>query len=661
MLPRLVQKKASACKQEGSRQYTKAASFYIWLLRTYKVFNWGDMVSLRALAVFLEFSRVVTNTAALWKQLQQVHQGKAYTELEELRDTLCRELEDVRKEVIKRGTADTDIFDKAILQLRVLSSMMSRLGDWEEFATENSSSTSVEFERKKAEAEPKAKKAEDELIQWGTLGFSQLHAAVVNESADSWKYTELQIASRSNASGQGQLDIFDRTPLHYISTRTKLKHLDQKDVTMLKRVLYNTGFPRPEEGYLNMKDLVGLTPFHYAVWLNNVHAMKALVDLKCDINVQGIDGMSALHFAAATGFKDSTRTILEELGDSVDDIVDNYHRTALHWAVISGATDVAAELLDKGASITVKDKYRRTPVHLTLFTRPKRGDKSCQLLQLFRDKRPTEFMQAIKAQDDDGCTVLHLGAKAGRLPIIEQVIDSKTSAEREQLAQPPEAPGPAGGPKAKPGKAPGVVNIRDNRGRTALSFAAEGGYKDVVQYLLNSGAGVGPKDRSKRSPLYWALVNGEQDVMQLLMKDIRSRKIEVKRQFVKTMNRSAHESADIDGNWRNDKGQSPLSWAAGNGHEEAVLLLLDEQDASGRGEPTGTATPLAPTLGSALREAPREPGFITSENPKTPPAPAATPHRQVITSPSTAHYMKAQEAATYNPGNPGRNSTTRYG
>ena len=524
--------------------------------------------------VFLEFSRTVHSTVALWKQLEQVHQGKAYAELEKVKDSLDRELEDVKEQTRKRHISDIPTLDEVILQLEVMSSMMNRLSNWRGPAAGYSSSTGVGLEEGNTR-----NKAEDELIQRQRLGFSALHAAVVNESTNNWEYTELsELARRSNKERQGHFDIFDRTPLHYISTRTNLKY---EDITMLVKVLSDAGFHMPTEGYLDMTDLIGLTPLHYAVYLKNVAAIKALLRLKCDINVRGIDGISALHLAAATGFKDSTTAILEGLEDSVDDIVDNRGRTALHWAVISGATEVAEALLDNGASITVKDKYRRTPVHLTPFTAPtEHNNVSGELLQLFIDKKQTEFIRATKERDDDGCTVLHLGAKAGRLAIIKRVIEGKTSAEQQQSDLSPGMPAPA---QMKLGKV-GTVDISDNHGRTALSFAAEGGEEDIAQYLLDAGARVDLKDDSKRSPLYWAVVKKHTDVMKLLMKHIRERMPVEKlrdqntldmRQFPDTK-KSEHTSEGFDLNLHNDKGQSLLLWAARNGHEEAVLLLLDK-------------------------------------------------------------------------------------
>ena len=57
------------------------------------------------------------------------------------------------------------------------------------------------------------------------------------------------------------------------------------------------------------------------------------------------------------------------------------------------------------------------------------------------------------------------------------------------------------------------VNAKDNNGMTPLHFAADGGYKDVVELLLHSKADVHTKTHDGKTALQLA---GRKDVAELL-------------------------------------------------------------------------------------------------------------------------------------------------
>jgi len=120
-------------------------------------------------------------------------------------------------------------------------------------------------------------------------------------------------------------------------------------------------------------------------------------------------------------------------------------------------------------------------------------------------------------------------------------------------------------------------------GRTALSWAAESGHEGVVKLLLGGqfadsgsigrwwrntwramtliivGKYVNPSslDNRGQTPLLWAARNGHGRTVELLLK-----------------------LEDVSPDGPDNRGRSPLSWAARNGHGGVVKLLLEQKDVS---------------------------------------------------------------------------------
>jgi ankyrin repeat protein len=62
------------------------------------------------------------------------------------------------------------------------------------------------------------------------------------------------------------------------------------------------------------------------------------------------------------------------------------------------------------------------------------------------------------------------------------------------------------------------VDIKDYRGRTPLSWAAEFGREGIVKLLLHTGkVDVGSKDNEGLTPLCWATQNDHEEVVEMLL------------------------------------------------------------------------------------------------------------------------------------------------
>ncbi|KAH8587086.1 hypothetical protein B0O99DRAFT_527429 [Bisporella sp. PMI_857] len=96
------------------------------------------------------------------------------------------------------------------------------------------------------------------------------------------------------------------------------------------------------------------------------------------------------------------------------------------------------------------------------------------------------------------------------------------------------------------------IDLKNDAGRTRLSFAAETGDLEAAKILLNKGASIDMVDEDGQTPLLWAADNGHEALVQLLLDQ--DARIEAADQIY---------------------GRTPLSWAASKGHLGVVQLLLD--------------------------------------------------------------------------------------
>jgi ankyrin repeat protein len=84
-----------------------------------------------------------------------------------------------------------------------------------------------------------------------------------------------------------------------------------------------------------------------------------------------------------------------------------------------------------------------------------------------------------------------------------------------------------------------------------LHLAAYFGVQEAANALLKHAQSLDLKDNYGRTPLSWAAENGHETVVKLLL---------------------ATGKVDVD--LKDIHGRTPLSWAAGNGHEAVITSLL---------------------------------------------------------------------------------------
>ena len=130
------------------------------------------------------------------------------------------------------------------------------------------------------------------------------------------------------------------------------------------------------------------------------------------------------------------------------------------------------------------------------------------------------------------------------------------------------------------------LNTKDGWGRTPLLWAVEQGHEAVVKLLLESGADLESKDEEfGQTPLLWAVIYGNEAVVKLLVE--KGAGLESKDTFGQTpLSLAAKEGKEAmvkllvekgaDVEYKNIYDRTPLSLVAEYGHEAVIKLLLEE-------------------------------------------------------------------------------------
>jgi len=140
------------------------------------------------------------------------------------------------------------------------------------------------------------------------------------------------------------------------------------------------------------------------------------------------------------------------------------------------------------------------------------------------------------------------------------------------------------------------VNQRDDAGMTPLKWAARCGREKVVELLLQQ-EDIQPDMRDKdegRTALLYAARNGHEEVVKLFLGPQFVNPGTIGRlwgapQVVGKLFNRRYVNPDARDGW---DGRTPLSWAAGNGHEGVVKLLLGRKDVKPDSSDKSGRTPL---------------------------------------------------------------------
>ena len=149
------------------------------------------------------------------------------------------------------------------------------------------------------------------------------------------------------------------------------------------------------------------------------------------------------------------------------------------------------------------------------------------------------------------------------------------------------------------------ANLKDEDGRTPLSWAAGEGREAIVRLLLErEDVQADSKDEDGQTPLSWAVERGHEAIVRLLLEreDVQAdSKDEDGRMLLSWAAAGEHEAIvrlllereGVQADSKDEDGQTLLSWAAAGEHEAIVRLLLEREGVQADSKDEDGQTPLS--------------------------------------------------------------------
>jgi ankyrin repeat protein len=226
---------------------------------------------------------------------------------------------------------------------------------------------------------------------------------------------------------------------------------------------------------------------------NCVNLATALLDQGASVDARDRLGARPLSHAARSGHLEMFDLLLKR-GAPID-ARDLNGATALYYAAERGHSPIVQRLIERGADVKLTGKSGVSPIAAAAYAG--RDSIVAMLLAHGADGR---------APDDTGKPPVIYAAASGRLDIVKQLLgggdlNARYANDLTLLMW-------ASGPDEKVPDAQAIevvsylldggahIDDRDDRGRTALMIAAEGGHSEIADLLLKRGADPSLKDKA---------------------------------------------------------------------------------------------------------------------------------------------------------------------
>ncbi len=293
---------------------------------------------------------------------------------------------------------------------------------------------------------------------------------------------------------------------------------------------------------VDLQDLKGSTPLMEAIKAKNDAFYFLFLNESDDYSLSDCLGQTALHFAARGGLLKVVKRLLKK-DHTLLDKQNNSGRTALMEAIMHEEPDAVPLLLRKGADlITCLDENGNTALHLLA------RSKTCAT---------KEICAEIKDKSVDELSVKNSKVLT---PLLVATFNENTEMAEWLIKQ--------------------GVDAICVKGVTPLMLAVQHDQREYGKKLLNAGVKLASKDSDGNTALHRAAQHGKGNFCSLIIKS----------------------GSDEILNIRNNKGYTPLMYAAQEGQDFIVLILLNAgANTQCLGNDGKTALVIATEIGSAAQ------------------------------------------------------------
>ncbi|XP_014673121.1 PREDICTED: transient receptor potential cation channel subfamily A member 1 homolog [Priapulus caudatus] len=362
---------------------------------------------------------------------------------------------------------------------------------------------------------------------------SRLPAAKVKALANSL----VALRSSQHSSQQGSQDIEPVPNLNVIQVGEQKKQGEDEDQPTVSTDVTNSEDEdeEEEEGASEQESVI-----------------KFLLSKGALVNIKNMYGSTPLHFAAMRGNLEAAVDLIQFAHIDIE-AVDKQESTALHLACVYDHVIVVEALLSAGAKLRALTFDKRTPLHLAAVE-----GHTLIMQMLLEAGHNTEgwaiVSQMVTDQDSEDSTALHLAIDGGSYDICEILLQNgaDVNTHRNHYNRPLHL-------AAHFGNLPivklllqhnAVIDTMNDTRETPLHRAAANNHGDVVVYLITNGARIEHKNTDNFTPLLTAASLGHTEAIQQLLE----------------------YKANIAAVDKNEK--SAVYWAAQGNHLEALKELL---------------------------------------------------------------------------------------
>ncbi|CAI4231972.1 unnamed protein product [Auanema sp. JU1783] len=261
-----------------------------------------------------------------------------------------------------------------------------------------------------------------------------------------------------------------RTALHYASFLGNIESIE---------LLIKNG------AKCDARDRDGSTPLHKAAAMDKIKAVNRLLSAGCKVNPKCKISQTPLHACAIHFSYDSARALLAKYSNMIDK-QDINGCTALHHAAYYGHCQLVDLFLQNGADVTIGDKKGRTAAHWAAI-----GAKT-QVFNL--------LLKAgidINVDTYDKQTPLHYAAMSSSMEMVGVI-----SAHVDTL-----------------------INAVDNKGYTAVHYAAADGGLDMIKELVAAGAKLDIPADDGTTPLHVAVKYADRSITNYIITNLSVKRI----------------------------------------------------------------------------------------------------------------------------------------